>query len=57
MTSAEITHLAMSKGFKKEERMQMAKDIAGRDILKLDDLTAHEANLLIDILEAARAEA
>jgi hypothetical protein len=35
----------------------MAKDIAGRDILKLDDLTAHEANLLIDILEAARAEA
>ena len=57
MTSAEITHLAMSKGFKKEERMQMAKDIAGRDILKLDDLTSHEANLLIDILEAARAEA
>lgn len=57
MTPAEITHLAMTKGFKKEERMQMAKDIAGRNILKMEELTSYEANLLIDILEAARAEA
>lgn len=55
LTIPEITALAITKGFKKEERLQIAKDIAGRHIAKLDQLSVGELNQMIDVLEAARA--
>lgn len=57
MTAAQINVLGMSKKFKKEERLQMASDIAKRNITNLDQLTTSESNQLVDLLEAARAEA
>lgn len=55
LSLAEITTLGINKGFKKEDRLQMASDIAGRKITKLEQLSVSEANQLIDLLEAARA--
>lgn len=55
MTIPEVTALAITKGFKKEDRLQIATDIAGRHIAKLDQLSIDELNQMIDMLEAARA--
>ena len=55
LSLAEITTLGITKGFKKEDRLQMASDIAKRKITKLEQLSVTELNDLIDVLEAARA--
>lgn len=55
LTIAEVTTLGINKGFKKEERLQIATDVAGRKITNLSQLSVGEMNQLIDIMEAARA--
>lgn len=55
LTIAEITTLGINKGFKKEDRLQIATDVAGRKITNLTQLSVAEMNQLIDIMEAARA--